>query len=453
MKVRVVVIGGATGFWIAPGPRGLVVRTSPGRPATRRSALSGASVLLWDRGGTAYRLETPPVCGSCRDRTFDRGRIKVTAERRTLASCQKLGAGGSRISTATPSTRRSSCCGARAARQAGDRRRLGPRAVVTTASYEARKFGVGSASRRLAGAAAVPGRDLHPARLPRLPRDLQRGDGRSCASSWSVVAGGGARRGLRRSDATSPKPLRVLRELVAAVAQAHRASSISVGDRAEQARSPRSRRTSGSRAASSCSAARRRACASRGHSPRLIPGIGPKTAERLAALGFHTIGQLQAAPEEASWRALRHAPGPVAAGRARTSTTTTPVEPVSGAAKSRSTETTFDHDIAELEELEEVLRRLAGELCEQLPGARQLRGRTIAIKVRLDDWTTVTRARTVERADERPARSPTSRSSCCAPTTRRARCGCWASACPDSISQKPPPMTSNWHFRCSVYPR
>jgi DNA polymerase-4 len=37
---------------------------------------------------------------------------------------------------------------------------------------------------------------------------------------------------------------------------------------------------------------------------------------------------------------------------------------------------------------------MARELCEAL-GRRGRRGRTIAIKVRLDDWTTVTRARTV----------------------------------------------------------
>jgi DNA polymerase-4 len=41
-----------------------------------------------------------------------------------------------------------------------------------------------------------------------------------------------------------------------------------------------------------------------------------------------------------------------------------------------------------------VLARLAGELCDGLQ-RKQARGRTIAIKVRLDDWTTVTRARTL----------------------------------------------------------
>ncbi len=52
-------------------------------------------------------------------------------------------------------------------------------------------------------------------------------------------------------------------------------------------------------------------------------------------------------------------------------------------------------------ELEEILRRLARELCEGLQ-AREKRGRTIGIKVRLDDWTNVTRARTLEAATNDP---------------------------------------------------
>jgi DNA polymerase-4 len=70
------------------------------------------------------------------------------------------------------------------------------------------------------------------------------------------------------------------------------------------------------------------------------------------------------------------------------------VEAESGPAKSRSNETTFDRDIADLAELETVLLRLAGQLAEALQ-RKAVRGRTIAIKVRLDDWTTVTRARTL----------------------------------------------------------
>jgi DNA polymerase-4 len=60
-----------------------------------------------------------------------------------------------------------------------------------------------------------------------------------------------------------------------------------------------------------------------------------------------------------------------------------------------STERTFDADVADHGELEGYLREMSRELCESL-SRRSRRGRTIAIKVRLDDWTTVTRARTVE---------------------------------------------------------
>jgi DNA polymerase-4 len=66
-------------------------------------------------------------------------------------------------------------------------------------------------------------------------------------------------------------------------------------------------------------------------------------------------------------------------------------------AVSESRETTFDRDIAALEEMEEVLDRLSGRLCAALV-KQDRRGRTIGIKVRLDDFSTHTRARTVARA-------------------------------------------------------
>ena len=63
-------------------------------------------------------------------------------------------------------------------------------------------------------------------------------------------------------------------------------------------------------------------------------------------------------------------------------------------AVSESRETTFPTDVADRAEQVAVLRRLTGELCEGL-AKHERRGRTIAIKVRLDDFTTVTRARTI----------------------------------------------------------
>jgi len=127
---------------------------------------------------------------------------------------------------------------------------------------------------------------------------------------------------------------------------------------------------------------------------RRIPGIGPKTAERLAELGYATVGQLQEADEAQladrfgdRWarylkaRALFH--------------DDSPVETESGAAKSVSTERTFDTDIESHDELETILRTLSKELCEGL-ASKGRRGRTVAIKVRLADWTTVTRAKTLD---------------------------------------------------------
>ncbi len=61
---------------------------------------------------------------------------------------------------------------------------------------------------------------------------------------------------------------------------------------------------------------------------------------------------------------------------------------------SESRETTFDTDITSLPELERVLAELVGKLCDGL-ARQQRRGRTIGIKVRLDDFSTHTRARTL----------------------------------------------------------
>ena len=127
---------------------------------------------------------------------------------------------------------------------------------------------------------------------------------------------------------------------------------------------------------------------------RRLPGIGPKTAERLASMGFATVAQLQEADEALLaarfWRPLarRYL-------KARASFfDDSPVETETGAAKSVSTERTFDEDIASHAERETVLRGLSRELCEGL-AKKGRRGRTVAIKVRLADWTTVTRARTL----------------------------------------------------------
>jgi DNA polymerase-4 len=61
---------------------------------------------------------------------------------------------------------------------------------------------------------------------------------------------------------------------------------------------------------------------------------------------------------------------------------------------SESRERTFDHDVHDTARLRQALVQMAGELCQSL-SAHGNHGRTIGIKVRLDDFSTVTRARTL----------------------------------------------------------
>jgi DNA polymerase IV len=265
----------------------------------------------------------------------------------------------------------------------------GPRSVVTTASYEARKFGVGSAmpasrARRLCPQAIVIPPDFTAYRetsgrvwalvRERLDRVQQLGLDEAYAELTGV-----------------PKPLRVLRDVVEAV-KAGTGIQLSVG-------------IGPSRLVAKCCSdlgkpagfvamGREEACVRFATAPTSrVPGIGPKTADRLAELGLRTLGQLQQADEAQLADRFGANTARFLLRRAHFEDDSA-VETERGAAKSRSNERTFDTDVDDLGRLEEVLREMGAELAEAL-AARGRRGRTIAIKVRLDDWTTVTRARTL----------------------------------------------------------
>jgi DNA polymerase-4 len=124
----------------------------------------------------------------------------------------------------------------------------------------------------------------------------------------------------------------------------------------------------------------------------LIPGIGPKTAERLRACGLDTLAKLAGAPSEQLAERFGPRLGAALRNRARFEDDS----PVTQERKviSESRETTFDHDISDPAALEPVLARLTEQLCAALI-AQQRRGRTIGIKVRLNDFSTHTRARTL----------------------------------------------------------
>ena len=266
----------------------------------------------------------------------------------------------------------------------------GPRAVVTTASYEARKFGVGSAmpasrARRLCPDAIV------------IPPDFTAYRATSKAV-WAVVQGrleAVQQVGLDEAyaDLTDvERPLPALRDLIEEV---RRETGITISVGVGPNRLVAKCCSDHGKPAGFVVMGREEACLRFAAAPTSrMPGIGPKTAERLAELGLRTVGQLQRADEGmlAARFGTRTAGFLIARAEFRGDAT---VQTEPGAAKSRSSETTFDEDIADLGELETVLRRLSGELCEGLR-RRERRGRTIAIEVRLDDWTTVTRARTVD---------------------------------------------------------
>ena len=127
-----------------------------------------------------------------------------------------------------------------------------------------------------------------------------------------------------------------------------------------------------------------------------LPGVGPKTAARWADLGLKDVYQVQRLDEPAldqllggdarglKRRAHGHAGSTLRGERLP---------------KSVSRETTLSRDLRDPEELEAILSlltaRVAGQLREE-----QLVGRTVTLKLRHDDFRTVTRRLTLETATD-----------------------------------------------------
>jgi DNA polymerase IV len=137
-----------------------------------------------------------------------------------------------------------------------------------------------------------------------------------------------------------------------------------------------------------------------GGPPGLVPGIGPKTVVKLERMGIRTLAELRAHDPVALERAFGPRMGRWLPARARFEDETSIA--IERETKSQSAETTFDVDVEDRAEMADHIAALAKELCRRLR-ARDLEGRTIGIKVRLDDWTNVTRAHTVEEPTNDPA--------------------------------------------------
>jgi DNA polymerase-4 len=267
----------------------------------------------------------------------------------------------------------------------------GPRAVVTTASYEARRFGVGSAipasrARRLCPGGVFLEPDF--AYYREASREVM-AIVRAHVEIVEVIGLDEAYLELTGLAAPHAAMRRVAAEIAAATGLA---GSVGIGPNklvakvASDAEKPR-----GFVVRSRQQARERFAAAP----PGLVPGIGPKTAERLRELGIDSLAKLAGA--DATVLAARFGPrlGAELVKRARFEDDAPVTEERKVVSESR--EVTFDTDIADQIELESVLRSLVARLCETLV-AQDRRGRTIGIKVRLDDFSTHTRSRTLPEA-------------------------------------------------------
>ncbi len=264
----------------------------------------------------------------------------------------------------------------------------GPRAVVTTASYEARRFGVGSAmpaarARRLCpdGIFLTPDFPYYREASAQVMEIVH-----THVETVEIV-------GLDEAylELTGlPAPHAAMRRVAAEIEQQTAlACSIGIGPSklvakvASDAEKPRG----------FVVLTRQQACERfAGARCGLVPGIGPKTVARLQSVGINTLGELAAAP-----------PAPLAARfgsrfagelqrRARFEDDAIVTQERKVISESR--ETTFDYDIADPVRLEQVLDDLVERLCAGLVGQQRC-GRTIGIKIRLDDFSTHTRARTL----------------------------------------------------------
>jgi DNA polymerase IV len=124
-------------------------------------------------------------------------------------------------------------------------------------------------------------------------------------------------------------------------------------------------------------------------SVRLLPGVGAALARKLESIGITRLGQLQALQDRDAMRKLGD-DGPALVRRARGEDTRL-VNPAREA-KSVSAETTFDHDLSTVAELERPLWRLCEKLARRLK-EQDLAAGGVVLKLKTSRFTSRTRAR------------------------------------------------------------
>lgn len=125
----------------------------------------------------------------------------------------------------------------------------------------------------------------------------------------------------------------------------------------------------------------------------IIPGVGPATAERLLRAGIRTVADLERVSLEELVRLIgnAHGTGLFQLARAQDDRAVVPERE----AKSVSVEGTYDTDLTDRTLMESLVTRQAREVSTRLRRSG-LSGRTVTIKVRRYDFTTLNRSTTLE---------------------------------------------------------
>jgi len=124
----------------------------------------------------------------------------------------------------------------------------------------------------------------------------------------------------------------------------------------------------------------------------VIPGVGPATAERLRRAGVHTVAELQELSLDELVRQVGRSHGQSLHRLARAQDDRTVV--AERETKSVSVEGTYETDLTDRTLMAGLLGRQANGVAERLR-KHGLSGRTITIKVRLHDFTTLNRSATL----------------------------------------------------------
>ncbi len=130
---------------------------------------------------------------------------------------------------------------------------------------------------------------------------------------------------------------------------------------------------------------------------RDVPGVGKVTEQKLHALGIHTVGDVAKLDDSFLEQHLGKW-GLALAGKARGEDAGAWFDGAIGEAepaKSISHEHTYDHDTANPEQIESTLMRLS-EMVGRRMREQELQARTLQLKLRYKDFTTITRAHTLQ---------------------------------------------------------